>query len=703
MSLLHAWALGLALLAAVPVLLHRRKRERSRRVPFPALRYLRRARQAHARAIRAGDLLLLMTRAGLILLLSLIAAGLLLGHGSPVDHWPTDIAIVVDNSASTSRLVGDRPLLDLLVERARTTLAAARPADRFWILATVGPPLAVGETSGPAAAALARVRQTDGRGNLLAAWARARGALPATAGRRREIHVLSDLQRSGLAPAVDAVGGRDSAARAKGGGEDVPLIVFRPPPLSESNGFIRSVELPEGRSAPRGTPLGVLIAPERTVRGRFPDGSSRRSPPLSAASGPSTPPHVRLEIDGDLVGAARVSWGTTAALRLPALGPGPHRGRAAIERDGLRADDARQFSFRVVPPPSVRHLGPPDSFVGLALGTLRDAGRIAKDAPDVLLVEGAPETWPGANDASSESVLIVVPPAAPAELPRLNQLLRRANIAWRLQADTSRGGLRLRTPVDSAAGLADARIARRYLLRASGAQAGGDTAVWKTADGEPWLIVGKRDGRTYVLLGSPLDADATSIPASPAMIPFLETLLLRWSGSADWPNADFEAGQPFRLPDWADSVARPDGASQAVEGGAPFTAFRSGLYRVSGRRVRFGGGSDLSESPAAAFVAVNTPLAESDLTPASFDSLPELFPGQTVLIADPDEQAWRRAIYRGRRGREAAPWLVLLAAALAVLEIVLATPGRRSAPDGPSPLRAGEGDSSRTSWSIAQS
>jgi len=104
-SFLHAWSIALGLAAIVPFILHLRRRRTDRRVSFPALRYLTSAEDARSRSLVASDVLLLATRTGLLIALALAAAGPLVGRGGAADHAPTDLAIVLDNSASTGRLV----------------------------------------------------------------------------------------------------------------------------------------------------------------------------------------------------------------------------------------------------------------------------------------------------------------------------------------------------------------------------------------------------------------------------------------------------------------------------------------------------------------------------------------------------------------------------------------------------------------------
>lgn len=651
MSLLYAWALAFGLLVVVPLLIHLRRRETSRRIPFPALRYLTRAEDARSRSLRASDVLLLATRLGLLLLLALAAAGPLLGRGGVTDHRPTDVAILIDNSASAGRLAGGRPLVELFVERARQTLTAAQPADRFWIQPLLGPALAAGASASRAIATLDRVRPSGGGADLGEALARATALLPASEGRRREVHLLSDLQRSALPVA--------SAPPASRG---APVVAYVPPVGSIDNGAIGSVQLSGGSTVPSGLGQTAIVRVDRfPVKARTTPDST---PGTTTQGGEAT---LRLELDGRTAGGARAPWGSAVTIGLPAMSPGVHLGRVEIEPDGLRADDARHFAVRVVEPPTVSRSGPQRSFLAVGIETLRGAGRLGSGRVSVHVVEGAPRGAP--IDAKT---VIMVPPLDPVELPAFNQLLAGLGTGWMADPDPGRGEIGLADGVE-ALSLDGVDIYRRYLLRAVDAAAA-DTVLLEAEDGEPWLIRSQVEGRTFLVLGSALDPAATNLPATPAMIPFLEALLVRWSHLATWPPSDFEAGIPLTLPVWADSVRDAEGSWTAVESGAPFTALEPGVYFASGASTTAGPAAGRVERTAA--FAVNVPPRELDLEPLPADSLAELFPGREVITAGPDEGAWDRAIFRARRGRDVASWLLLLAIGLATTESVLATPGR---------------------------
>lgn len=649
MNFLYLSALALGMSAVVPLILHLRRRQTDRRVSFPALRYLSRAEDARSRSLAASDLLLLAVRIGLLFALALAAAGPLIGRGGARDHEPTDLALIVDNSASVGRLDEDRLLSESLVELARTALAAARPEDRVWLFPTVGEPLAAGVSAGRAAPALGRLRPTDGAADLAAVVARAAAALPADGERRREIQLLSDLQASALRTAPAAAG------------DGAPLVAYAPRPPAEPNGALVDVELTGGTTAPSGAGHGVIV---RSAR----HGPAAPTDPPDAAVAEAD---IRLELDGRLAGAARTPWGASAILGLPELGPGLHEGRLEVDPAGARADDLRYFAIRVVPPPAVRFHGDATGFAGLGIETLRDGGRLGTGENGAVAVVdgdvslGAP--WEGAK------TVIFVPPADPVDLAAFNQGLASAGIGWRARADAGSGDLGLVEP-EAAFSLSGVRVRQRYLLRATGGGSAADTALLRTDDGEPWLIRTdtETDERLALILASPLTATAGDLPAHPAMVPFLEALLVHWSHLATWPFADFGAGRPLTLPEWASEVESPDGTVRGVEGGARFTPLRAGVYAVRGT------GRD--GAVAEAHFAANVPEEEADPTPMAERELEELFAGRPVFTAGPEASAWEDGIFRARRGRDAAPWLIVLALALIGIELYLATPGRSRRP-----------------------
>ena len=133
MSALSPLFLLAGVAVAVPIFLHLFQRHQTRRLSFPALRYLERTEREHARQIRLRQIILLLLRVTVLLLL--VGAGArLFFAGRGASHPPTAAVIIIDNSLSSGRVDGERRVLEGLKELARSTLDEATDDDRFWVI-----------------------------------------------------------------------------------------------------------------------------------------------------------------------------------------------------------------------------------------------------------------------------------------------------------------------------------------------------------------------------------------------------------------------------------------------------------------------------------------------------------------------------------------------------------------------------------------
>lgn len=475
MTFLHPLALlGLAA-AAIPALLHLLERRTPPEAEFPPLRYLRDAERQSARRLRLRHLLLLILRTALVAVIVLAAARPILprgvrggsGGGSGAVHAPTALVVVLDNSLSASAVVDGRPVLDRLKALARASLAQAAPGDRLWLVLADGVARAgsreelLASVDGATAAPqrLDLVPAVEGAARLVAAE-----PLPA-----REVHVLSDLQRTALgAGSVDVPG--------------VAVLVLAPPARVPANRGIAAARAGEG---------GLTIA-------------------VSGTPGASATPLVaRVQPPGNAPGRAREAGRTLAApgqsvtLPLPPLAPGWWIGEALLDADELRGDDRRLFVVRVAAPASVTAEADVGPFVSAALAVLRVAKRV--------VVGG--EVSIGGRLGAGRS--IVLPPGDPALLGQLNRALVARGVRWHFGPPGPPG-------IIASADLAMIRgvqVNRRYRLEGTE----GDSGVVATVNGEPWLV---RDGGV-VLLGSRLDTTWTALPGAPGFVPFVDALASR--------------------------------------------------------------------------------------------------------------------------------------------------------------------------------
>jgi len=631
MSLLTPWALGLAALAAVPIAMHLLRRDTRRRIAFPAIRYLRSARDRSARAVKLRDRLLLLARVGLVAVLAVAAAAPLAGRGGASDHEPSDVVLLIDNSGSMNRLAGDATLLDRQRDRALIVLENAGPSDRFWIVPAIGP--AVPRASAAEASiALDQVEETDAAADLGAAVREAVRLLPARDDRYREIVVLSDFQRS-------AVPGQTFVVP-----DDIGFLISRIEASVSNDAVVGITAEPPGPGG-EGAVVANLWTSERETG--------------------SDTVEARLVVDGETASIARTSRGGSVVFRLPDLGSGEHAIAVEIPPSGLRADDRSAFVLRTGEPPAVVHSGPVDSYVGRALATLEDAGRLTLHSDPgehaaAVFVEGVPVIEPG-EAAASRTVWILVPPTDDALLARFNSMLGRLAVPWRVEAVDAPGDLSLVASPDIP-GLETIRNRGHHALVGTGAGEG--DVLLETTDGAPWIVRGSAAGHAYLLIGSPLDPDHSTLPVDAAMLPFMEALLFRWTGLGGVVPAPVMAGESVILPEGADSVASPGGQVMRVDGGSPYVPMKAGVHAV------------FLSAGETSLLAATVPPSESDLAEASASAFASGLGAPHAIVAATDSE-WLASIYGSRRGARVAPYLIALALLLVLAEIVLATPGAR--------------------------
>jgi len=426
-SFLHPLALAGLAAAAIPALLHLLERRVPPELPFPAVRYLADAERRSARRLRLRHLLLLVLRTALIVAIVLAAARPLVPSRGATGtlHPPTALVVILDNSPSSGVVVDGRPLLDRLKVAAHAALARAAAGDRLWLVLADG--VARAGSRDALLAAVDSARPDTRRLSLVAATARAARLVEAEPVPAREVHVVSDLQRTALEGTADAPPG-------------VRVLALAPASAAPPNRGIGTLELSD-----RGLAVGVVGTPG--------------TPP-----GPLT---VRLR--GRPVARALGAPGTTVTVPLPAAGPGWWAGAVELEADELRADDARPFVWRVAPPARVSAGADAGPFLAAAIGVLRDAGRLVPGNE----VSFGERPGPGAS--------VVLPPADPALVGQTNRALAARGVGSRFAEPGTVGPI----AAPGLPGLAGVEVIRRYRLSEGRVDS---AAVLATVNGEPWLV-----------------------------------------------------------------------------------------------------------------------------------------------------------------------------------------------------------------------
>ncbi|MEJ7811654.1 MAG: BatA domain-containing protein [Gemmatimonadaceae bacterium] len=414
--------------AAVPLLIHLLRRRIGTRVNFPAVRYLLRAEREHSRKLRLRNLLLMLLRVAAVLLLALAAARPVLrmaGSG----HAPTALAVVLDNSLSSSAVVSGRPVLEGLKARAREVARRAASDDRLWLVTADG--RVHGGSAGAVRAEIDRVEPLAGAGNPARALTRATSLVRQAGQPEREVALITDAQATSWRAPL-SIGDTRVRAYAPAG----------PPP--PNRGVADAAAIPS-----RWTPRGAVRA--------------RVSTPDSAT--------YRISLEGRTLARGTASRDEEITVRAAPSERGWTGGAVELEPDELRGDDARYFAVWLGPPPAVAvhpALGP---FARSAVDALVEAGRITLGG-DIALVPA---------DEATRLPALLVAPADPVRLGAANRALERLGVPWRL------GALRRGESPVRGERLVGVSASVRYVL---GRRAGAAADTLATAGGDAWIVRG---------------------------------------------------------------------------------------------------------------------------------------------------------------------------------------------------------------------
>ena len=433
MTLLAPLALWLGVLIAVPLAVHLLRRRIGARADFPATRYLARAEREHSRRLRLRNLILMAVRVLLVLALAAAAAGpvagLPLGGAAASSHAPTAIAIVLDNSLSSSLIVGGNPVLETLKGAARNALAGVESRDRVWLLTVDGDVIAGDQAS--IADGLESVTAFAGTARLDRAVARGVALLESAPIPDRTLVVLTDAQASTWSGALNTNG--------------VNTTIFAPPVGAVANRSVVSATAEPARWTPRGS-IHARVAGADSATYRI------------ALAG-RTLARGTAESDAAIVVTASPSergWLT---------------GSVEIEPDEMRADDVRHFGVWIGAPPAVSVDPAAGPFVASAIDVLKEAAR-ATSGTGVAIV--------AAENLRSRPAFILAP-SAPVQLGAANRALERAGIPWRFGAAiSSRASVR-------GVGLNGVDVTSRYRLERL---PGGLSDTIARAGTEPWIVAG---------------------------------------------------------------------------------------------------------------------------------------------------------------------------------------------------------------------
>ena len=617
MSFLAPIWLALAGAAAVPLLIHLLRRRIGARVVFPAARYLARAEQEHSRKLRLRNLLVMFLRVLAVLCLA-AAAARPVGRVAGAGHAPTALALVVDNSLSSSVVVDGRAVLDRLKQAARSAVAQASAADRVWLVTADG--RVTGGGSASVARAVADLRPLAGAGDVADAVRRGAALVRSSGLPEGTVAVLTD--------------GQATTWRAPVALDQARVALLAPALRAPLNRAVTAAAAVPTRWTPGGAVEARLLTPADSAAYRVTLTAPRGVPRTLARGTGDAPP-----------------GGGEATLAVRAAPPerGWVAGSVEVEPDELRGDDVRYFAVWIGPAPRVLVDASAGPFVRSAVEALVQGGR-AQAGPDVRVV---------AADALVALPALIVAPGDPVRVGAANRALERAGVPWRFGA-ARRGEAQVRFGGQVPRGADEVSATLRYPLVA---RAGAAADTLARVGAEPWIVTGPN----YVLIGSPVDPQSTSFPVRATFLPWLAEAVSRLAAAGAGQVIDAPPGSRVPRPAAIDGLEEPGGTRQPLAGDSIAVPERPGVYFLVRGGERRG-----------ALVA-NVDPEESVLARLTEAQLRSRLQARQVEVQS-DEQVWSSLLFASSARRSlVAPLLVAALLALAA-EALAARTGRRVAP-----------------------
>lgn len=415
---------------AVPLLIHLLRRHIGARVEFPAARYLARAEREHSRTLRIRNLLLMLLR--VLALLAIVAAA-----ARPVARWvgsghaPTALAIVIDNSLSSSVVVNGRPLLDQFKAMARDVLSGATSSDRLWLVTIDGN--VRGGTAGLLRDEINRLEPIAGTGDPSTALTRAASVIRGAGLDARQVAVLTDGQRSEWQPPPSIA--------------DAQLLFYVPTSATPSNRAVLLAEARPTRWTPRGSVAARFLARDSTT--------------------------YRVSLSARTFARGTAAPDEEVVVRAAPPERGWVAGTVEIEPDELAADNVRYFAVWIGAAPGVTATPAAGPFVKNAIDVLRGAERVV-DGHDITIAGG---------DELTVLPALITAPTDPVRLGATNRALERAGVPWRFGARRN-GEASVR-----GAGFDGVTASVRYDLVA---QPGASAETLAVVGRDAWLVAGPR-------------------------------------------------------------------------------------------------------------------------------------------------------------------------------------------------------------------
>ena len=330
MNFLNPFFLLGLLAVAIPVLIHLVNLRRPKKVPFSTLAFLEELKKSTIKRIRIKQYLLMALRALAILMLALALARPFLPPtltGSSSSNEPKAIAIIIDNSASMSRIGSQGPLIDQAKDVATTIINNARAEDRFIVATTNGASEALSFTGATRALELSGQVESNQTGNFISQKLQlVYNQLQQAPQKQAIVYLISDMQESQLQEL--------SSFQSETAQENKP-VVFQMVGLgdiNQQNLAITNVQL-ESQMLSKGSPVTLSVEVKNTG---------------DVAAGNQ---FVSLEIGDRMLGQYQTELepgqSQEFVFEINPSSTGDIIGRAILEGDEIVYDNTRYFVIRI--------------------------------------------------------------------------------------------------------------------------------------------------------------------------------------------------------------------------------------------------------------------------------------------------------------------------------------------------------------------
>jgi len=202
MGFFSPWFLAGVVAVGLPVWLHLLKRHKTDPQPFPSLMFFEHREQSSVQHRRLDYILLFLLRALMLVLLALLFANPFLRRLTPKGRGDKLVVVAVDRSFSMKTREGASSRLDLAKNEAMNVLSKLGPGQKAQVVALADTLQAMTQQTadpGELRGAVSAIRESDSRASFgeLARYLR---TLSENTKTPLEVHLVSDLQKSGMPP-----------------------------------------------------------------------------------------------------------------------------------------------------------------------------------------------------------------------------------------------------------------------------------------------------------------------------------------------------------------------------------------------------------------------------------------------------------------------------------------------------------------------